>query len=365
MSKINVLLTCIGGFFALDIVDALLLDRTLDVRVVGVDGDPTVMNRHFLDTFHQVPLASTNPDDFVSELLDICRRDSIDIVLPGADEEVWALSRVREEFLDIGVQCAVQDGDTVDLIRDKVRFFEKASQAGVPLPEFAAVASAQEVIQVAEQLGYPDRRVVLKPRTGRGARGVIIVDPDAGDHTVIQEARGFELGKLEEIADRLSRKEGPLELMAMEFLPGDIYDVDCFADEGVPICVIPRRRLWGTPFSRGVEGHEIVRNEEMERVARIIAETLSLSYVFDCDFGTTADGRPGLLEINPRWSGSVTAAIAGGVNLPSLLVRSMSGLPVPTPELQTGVQVFPVTRMAFHRGPYKATLMPGLEPWTP
>jgi carbamoyl-phosphate synthase large subunit len=306
-------------------------------------------------------LASTDPDGFVSELLEVCRKESIEIVLPGADEEVWALSRVKDKFLASGVKCAVQDSETVEIIRDKVRFFEMASQAGVSVPGFAAISSAQEFVQVAGRLGYPEQRVVLKPRTGRGARGVIIVDADAADHTVIQEARGFELGKLDQIAERLDRQEGPLELMAMEFLPGKIYDVDCFADEGVPICIVPRRRLWGTPFSRGVEGHEIVRDEEMERVTGTIAETLSLSYVFDCDFGTTADGRPGLLEINPRWSGSVTAAIAGGVNLPSLLVRSMAGLPVPTPELRTGVKVFPVTRMAFHRDTHPATLMAGLE----
>jgi carbamoyl-phosphate synthase large subunit len=361
MPKINVLLTCIGGFFALDIVDAIRMDNDLDVRIVGVDGDPDVVNRHFLDTFYPVPLAATAPDDFVSALLEICRQEAIDIVLPGADEEVWALSRVKDKFLGIGTKCAVQDSDTVELIRDKVRFFETASQAGVSVPGFAAVSSTEEFVQVANWLGYPDRRVVLKPRTGRGARGVIIVDPDAGDLTVIQEARGFELGSLDQIAEKLDKEEGPLALMAMEFLPGDIYDVDCLADEGVPKCVVPRRRLWGTPFSRGVEGHQIVRNEAMEQVTRTIAETLSLSYVFDCDFGTTADGLPGLLEINPRWSGSVTAAIAGGVNLPSLLVRSMAGLPVPTLQLRTGMNVFPVIRMAFQRDPHQATLMAGLE----
>lgn len=350
MPQLNVLLTCVGGFYGLDIVDALRRDVELNARIVGADGNPQVVNRHFVDAFHAIPLASTDPDGFVSALLEICRRESIDIVLPGADEEVWALSRVKKEFLDAGVHCAVQDSDKVELIRDKVRFFERVSKAGIAVPGYASVSSANELVEVAGRLGYPERRVVVKPTTGRGARGVIILDAKATDHTVIQEARGFELGRVEQIAERLHKLGGGLALMAMEYLPGAIYDVDCLVDKGNVICVVPRRRLWDTPFSRGVEGHRIVHHEEIERTTRRIAETLSLSYVFDCDFGTTADGQPGLLEINPRWSGSVTTAVAAGVNIPSLLVRTMTGLPVSPPRLEVGVEVFPVTRMAFRKG---------------
>ena len=97
----------------------------------------------------------------------------------------------------------------------------------------------------------------------------------------------------------------------------------------------------------GVEGHEIERNPEMENLTRRIARELSMSYVFDCDFSPDADGKPGLLELNPRWSGSVAATLAGGVNLPSLLVRSILGLPLPSVEIRPGGRAYSVTRLAF------------------
>ena len=347
VENLNVLITCVGGFFALDTIETLRLDKELKVRVVGVDANPEVGNRFFVDSFHAVPLASENPDEFVAALLDICKGESVDIVISGADEEVLALSRVKKTFLDAGVRCAVEDTDKVELTRDKFRLFQHLSKSGIPLPRFAGVCSAEDIAVQANQLGYPDRRVILKPRTGRGARGLIVLDSNVSEFTDSSEARGYGIGNLDATTEKLRGEAGPLGLMAMEYLPGPIYDVDCVATEGIPLCIVPRRRLWDTPFSRGIEGHEIVRNSEMERTTQRIAETLSLNYAFDCDFGTTEDGRPGLLEINPRWSGSVAAALAGGINIPSLLVRSMLGLPAPTVRLRVGARVFPVTRMAF------------------
>ena len=176
---------------------------------------------------------------------------------------------------------------------------------------------------------------------------MIVVDADAHEFSTGTEALGYGIGDVRRVEEYINTQKNGPALMAMEFLPGDIYDVDCVATEGVPICVVPRRRLWDTPFSRGVEGHKIVRNEEMEQMTARVAEIFSLSYVFDCDFGTTADGRPGLLEVNPRWSGSVAAGLAGGVNVPTVLIRSMVGLPLPNTELKTGGKAVPVTRMVF------------------
>ncbi|MBI4658316.1 MAG: ATP-grasp domain-containing protein [Verrucomicrobia bacterium] len=350
MPQLNVLVTCVGGHYGIDIIDSIRADRNLNARVVGVDGNSSVTNRYFADAFHQVPLASSEPDRFTDSLLEICRRESIDVVIPGADEEVWALSQATAEFERAGARCAVMDFERVDLIRDKARFLDRAKAAGVPVPRYAAISNAEQFEDAVTSLGYPNSRVVVKPRIGRGARGVVIVDSAAGDQSVIPEARGYELGTAERISKKLRLSPpAPNSLLAMEYLPGAIYDVDCLALNGRVECIVPRERLWDTPFSRGVEGHRVVTHAEIERITRSIAELLSLSFLFDCDFGTAADGSPGLLEVNPRWSGSVTTARAAGINLPSLLVRLMVGMPIAMPQLEVGVEVFPVTRMAFRK----------------
>jgi carbamoyl-phosphate synthase large subunit len=301
----------------------------------------------YVDAYYSLPLASTQPEAFVQALLDVCRQEQVDLVIPGADEEVFAIADARERFERAGVKIAVESRDKVELTRDKLRFLEHLKAAGIELPPFAELSQVSDLPAVAESLGYPGQPLILKPRVGRGARGLIVVDPSVNHMDHGAESRGYAIGDVEHVMGLLASMEHPLGLVAMEFLPGDIWDVDCVAKDGVPLCIVPRRRLWDTPFSRGVEGHRIERNVEIEALMYKIAGALSYNYVFDCDFGTSADGKPGLLELNPRWSGSVAAALAGGVNVPAVLVRSMMDLPIPAVEIKPGGIARPKTRMVF------------------
>lgn len=345
MPKLNILITCIGGFFMVDTIEALRLDRDLNVRIIGTDANPEVTSRFFVDAFHLVPSASRAPEEFVAALRGICTRESVQLVIPGADEEVLALSRAKKAFDDIGVVCAVEDSCKVELMRDKFRLFGHLAEEGISMPKFAEVSRIEDIARAADQLGYPDSRFVLKPKTGRGSRGLIVVDSRLLRITTLSEARGYRTGNLESVIEWLQQETDSLELMAMEYLPGPAFDVDCVARNGVPLCVVVRRRLWKDPFSPMSQGCRIERHERLEHVTRQIVEVLSLNYIFDFDFGSTEDGVPGLFELNPRWSGAVAAALAGDVNIPNFLVRSMSGLPVPTVELKIGARMFPVTRM--------------------
>lgn len=344
---LNVLITCIGGFYGLDTIEALKSDKELDVRVFGVDSDETVVNRYFADSFSVVPSAESHPDDFVEALLSLCNEFSIGAVIPGSDEEAYALSKAKSDFNQIGTECAVQDLGTMELIRDKLLFFQKISNEKFGIPKFADVSVVEDIKTAASRLGYPKRRIILKPRVGRGARGLIVIDENVVRPSHGTESRGYWLGNLESAVDMLEEKDQPLNLIGMEFLSGDIYDVDCLSNSGEPIYIVPRRRLWDTPFSRGIEGHVIEHNQEIIDITSKIVRALKLSYAFDCDFGTFEGGAPGVLEVNPRWSGSVAASRAAGVNIPALLARDLMGLPLPDLKVMHGAKIFPVSRMEF------------------
>lgn len=343
----KVLITCVGGFYGRDTIEALKSDKELDVTVVGVDSDETVPNRHFTDMFSVVPNAEARPEDFVETLLTLCSDSSIDAIVPGSDEEAYALSRAKLDFRKLGTECAVQDLETMELIRDKLVFFQKISNEAFKIPKFAGISVVEDLKAEASRLGYPSRRIILKPRVGRGARGLIVLDETARDPSRGTESRGYWLGDLESAVNMLEKKDRLLNLIGMEFLPGDIYDVDCLAKSGDPIYIVPRKRLWDTPFSRGIEGHVIEHDQEIVDITSRIVKALKLGYAFDCDFGTHEGGGVGILEVNPRWSGSVAASRASGVNIPALLVRDLMGLPLPDLEVVHGASIFPVSRMEF------------------
>jgi predicted ATP-grasp superfamily ATP-dependent carboligase len=344
-----ILLTCIGGVYARDTIEALRLDRELDLRIVGCDADADVVNRFFVDAFRQVPAATVAPEEFVRATLEVCVTEGVNLVIPCGDEEVLAIARAREDFAAAGVACAVEDLAKLEIVRDKAGLFDRLRTAGVAVPRFARVGTAGDLEIAASMLDYPARSFVLKPSTGRGARGLTLVDAGVSG-PVLAGSRGQRRGSLESITAALESDPPTSALIAMEYLGGAAYDVDCVATSGVPHCIVVRRRLWRDPLSPVSQGCRIERHEALEQRTREIAAVLSFNFAFDLDFGTGVDGTVGLFELNPRWSGAVASALGGGVNIPALLVRSIRGMALPAVDVQSGRCMFPVTRMAFVEG---------------
>ena len=68
---INVLITCIGGYYGIDTIEALKSDSEIDINVIGADADSTVVNRNFVDTFFCIPNADEDPESFINSLYEI------------------------------------------------------------------------------------------------------------------------------------------------------------------------------------------------------------------------------------------------------------------------------------------------------
>jgi len=347
-SPCTVLITCIGGVYSRDTIEALRRDVDLSLRIIGCDAHPEPVNRHFVDVFRQVPSASESRQAFAEVLGQLCRDLAVHVVIPGADEEVLALAEHKAMFDAMGVTCCVETVDKLSVLRDKALLFDFLSQAGIAVPAYRRVDHAADVAAVATALGYPERPFVLKPRTGRGARGLILVDATVPVATDPAGARGYVRGDVRAITARLEAAP-PVPLLAMAYLPGPAYDVDCVAVAGQPQCVVVRRRLWSDPLSPVSQGCRVERHEALESQTRQIVQALGWSFACDLDFGTGPDGTVGLFEVNPRWSGATASALVAGVNIPSLLVRTATHMAIPQVEVEPGGEMFPVTRMVFVR----------------
>src|SRR5919198_778319 len=67
------------------------------VRIVGTDMSPQAVGRQFCDRFYVVP-PGRDPG-FVDAVLDIVRRENVDIVLPQSSSDLLALAEGRERFM--------------------------------------------------------------------------------------------------------------------------------------------------------------------------------------------------------------------------------------------------------------------------
>lgn len=99
--------------------------------------------------------------------------------------------------------------------------------------------------------------------------------------------------------------------MVMEYLPGPEYSVDTLAHEGKIVTFVARQK-----GDVAAEGQLISGDPDITEQLNKLAETFSLSGVFNAQFRRDVDGNLKVMEINPRFSGGMGMSLKAGVNLP-------------------------------------------------
>ncbi len=142
------------------------------VRTVGVDPSPAGVGLHWVDVAYIVPAAS-DERAYIERLLEICRAERVELLIPGSDPELIPLARHQELFLREGTRVLVGSPAAVELARDKWALAEYCRARGLPFVETWLLEDARQRIA---ELAFP---VIAKPRSGSGSVGVRLVhDPE-------------------------------------------------------------------------------------------------------------------------------------------------------------------------------------------
>ena len=191
----------------------------------------------------------------------------------------------------------------MDLCCDKAAFARRMAGAGVPHP-----ATATTVEEVA---GVPGPWVV-KPRAGRGSRGVRLLDEPA------------------EVAAAL---RGDAGLIAQTRLTGREFTADALVDrDGAVRTVVPRWRE-ETRAGISVKG----RTFESAAVADVVTRALAavrLTGPANVQGFVGDDGAATVVEINPRFSGGLPLTLAAGADVVGAYLAGVREPDAPVPQLR-------------------------------
>jgi carbamoyl-phosphate synthase large subunit len=280
------------------------------VRVITCDMRDEVIGKYLADEFYLVP--SGESPDFIETLLEIASRRNVDVILPQVNQELLPLAKNLPRFNAHGIAVAVAQRASIERANDKWAVLEAAKACGVPYPEGILTCSEIELVQAVKALGYPVRKVVVKPRLSNGLRGLRILSEELWDVTrFLKEKPGSLEIPLDELLAILRNGCWP-ELIVQEFLPGAEYTVDVFRGRYGAIA-IPRLReeiRSGITFQARVE-----LRADLERFSLQLAEELDLRYAFGFQFKLSEEGTPKLLECNPRVQGTMVTAVFAGCNV--------------------------------------------------
>lgn len=116
--------------------------------------------------------------------------------------------------------------------------------------------------------------------------------------------------------------------MAQEYLPGTEYSVDVYVREGGRVLASVIRERIKVDSGIAVISQTVI-DDEISELAADIARRVGIRYVANIQFRRDLSGRPRLLEINPRFPGTMPLTVAAGVNMPELSLLDVSGESLP------------------------------------
>ena len=87
--KVKVLLTCIGHQPKELFLKKIKESKKYNYQIIGTDINKNIKNRKYVDFFYKVPPGKHKK--YKEIIYNICLKHKVNLILPGADEEVFSL----------------------------------------------------------------------------------------------------------------------------------------------------------------------------------------------------------------------------------------------------------------------------------
>lgn len=272
---------------------------------------------------------------YIKKIKDICELEKITTVIPQYGDELVTLSSSIPLFEDLGVKVLVtSDVEKLRIANNKTALYDYFADSSF-VPKYKCVSSLDDIEKAILELDYPRNAVCIKPASSEGSKGFRIITDKKVD--ILNERPGSANISLDILKSHLNGYSKMPDVLIMEYLPGTEYSVDCLCKDGEAIICIPRQRVH---TSMGVAVESIIeKNDEIIDISKRIIKALNLSYNINIQFKYSKDGKPKLIEINPRVSGSLVANLGAGVNMLELSLKIAYGLPLPSLDVKWGTKM--------------------------
>lgn len=292
--KIRVLITGAGTATTQSVIKGLRQQKEFDVYLIGVDMQENAAGRYLCDKFYLVPGASS--PFFLKELLRICKKEKVDLLIPIIDYEFEKLAKNANKFEEIGCKAVISSPETIEICNNKFKtekFFIRNNLLT------AKSYSKKEIKNT--RIKFP---LFVKP----AILGRATID-------------AYKANNKRELLYYLAKVKNPI---IQEFIEGEEYTIDVLSNfEGRAIAAIPRKRI-ETKGGLSYKGL-IVKDSQMIRKGKLIAERTGIIGPCNIQCFKNKKGELFFSEINPRFSGALVLTIASGFNAPLALIKLFLG----------------------------------------
>lgn len=251
------------------------------------------------------PSPFSEQDKFIDCLIAKIKQLRIDVLIP-VFEELFLVAKHKEE-LSRHVKMAVPEYSQILTAHNKDKWLPVAEDLDIPVPKTFPVKRCIAEPGLIEELPFP---VLIKPGQGGGGWGI---------------QRAASAGEFRGILAAGSRVGRPWQrFIVQEMLEGDTICVAMAFSQGQLRGKVAYRQIREYPAFGGQATCRIsISNTKAEDNLQLLLEHLVWHGICQADFVVEkASMIPYLIDINPRFWGSLTQGIASGVDFPYLIYQT-------------------------------------------
>lgn len=323
MHKLKVLITTIGGLTSADLIHALHHNGEKEFELYGTDSFSFPTARYMVRSFFLSPDSAKEEDAFVDFILDLCAKHHFDLIIPCGNEDNLALAKHKHLFT-----TPILVGEYADLIKayDKGVVYETlANLLPSACPKFQIVRCYDEFQSAMRSLSFPENKVVIKPRFGRGGRGVYVISSKIDFERFFDQKPQNEVS-FELIDGILKQQETFEDLILMEYLKPPFLSAYSLCRQGHNLITLEHVREWGNASQtyRGLVSY----HPKLESICSEIIKIFNLDYTNNMELAFNAHNQITLFDLNPRLGASSGIDSEIGLNFPYLAIKLLLNEPV-------------------------------------
>lgn len=291
----KILVTGAGGAAAISVWKSLNQEH----EIYMADIDPCAAGLYLVPAAQRLIIPRGDAAEFSTIMRQECQKRQIELLIPTVDAELAPLAQQAAQFKKLGIKLPLSSAESLQRCADKYALLTYCQESGLT-PKFALLTTQTDLTQ----WQFP---CFAKPRRGSGSTGAMTINHPQ------------ELAQLPKDSSYLIQ----------ELLPGAEYSVDVYIHStGTPIAAVPRLRM---KIDSGIAvAAQTCINPQLSQMAVTIAQQAGITYVANVQFKADRHGQFKLLEINPRFPGTLPLTAAAGIDIPSLLINDLLGKPFAT-----------------------------------
>jgi carbamoyl-phosphate synthase large subunit len=277
---------------------------TIDARIIGLayeNMEPGIYMEGALDKTYLIPYPSAGQEAFMGRILEIHKKDPIDLIIPNLDAELYTFIKSEKILSEHTIRTYLPTFQQLEE-RQKGNLEAYGKQYGIHVPKSKSIASVNDVQDLEKEFDYP---LLVK---GKFYDAYIAYNAD-------QVINHF---------NKISAKWG-LPVIIQEFIRGTEVNVVALGDgTGRTVAAVPMRKQYITDKGKAWSGVTLA-DKQLLKITHDLFEKTHWKGGMELEMIRTNDNTYYLIEINPRIPAWVYLAVGAGQNIPEALVRLAMG----------------------------------------